>query len=73
MLQKRQEDLSQLRACMHKQRNKAALRFEKEHQATIHDFDFKAGALILIRNTAIEKSLNRKMRPRYLGPLVVVS
>ena len=40
---------------------------------TIRDFDFKAGALILIRNTAIEKSLNCKMRPCYLGPLVVVS
>ena len=26
-----------------------------------------------MRNTAIEKSLNRKMRPRYLGPLVIVS
>ena len=26
-----------------------------------------------MRNTAIEKSLNRKMCPRYLGPLVVVS
>ena len=26
-----------------------------------------------MRNTAIEKSLNRKMRPRYLGPLIVVS
>ena len=26
-----------------------------------------------MRNTAIEKSLNRKMRPCYLGPLVVVS
>ena len=26
-----------------------------------------------MRNAAIEKSLNRKMRPRYLGPLVVLS
>ena len=25
-----------------------------------------------MRNTAIEKSLNRKMRPRYIGPLVVI-
>lgn len=25
-----------------------------------------------MRNTALDKSLNRKMRPRYLGPLVVV-
>ena len=27
---------------------------------------------MLIRNTAIEKSLNRKMRARYLGPLIVI-
>ncbi len=26
-----------------------------------------------MRNTAIETSLNRKMRPRYLGPYVVLS
>lgn len=26
-----------------------------------------------MHNTAIEKSLNRKMRPRYLGPLVIIS
>ncbi len=25
-----------------------------------------------MRNTQIEKALNRKMRPRYLGPLVVL-
>jgi hypothetical protein len=29
--------------------------------------------LVLIRNTAIEKALNCKMRPRYLGPLIVLS
>jgi hypothetical protein len=28
--------------------------------------------LVLIQNTAIEKALNRKMQPCYLGPLVVV-
>jgi hypothetical protein len=27
----------------------------------------------LVRNTAIEKALNRKMRARYIGPLVVIS
>ena len=71
-LQKCQEDLSQLRVRIHKQRNKAMLRFKKEHQATIHDFDFKAGVLILIQNIAIEKSLNCKMWPHYLGPLIIV-
>src|SRR3979490_2829578 len=26
-----------------------------------------------MRNTQIEKSLNRKMRPHYIGPLIVIS
>jgi hypothetical protein len=52
---------------------KAAIKFEKDHSHTIRDFDFKTGDLVLIRNTAIEKALNRKMRARYLGPLIVLS
>ena len=36
------------------------------------DFDFQPGCLVLMCNTAIEKSLNRKMRPRYIGPLVII-
>jgi hypothetical protein len=72
-LQKRQEDLARLRERVHHARNHAAIRFEREHSATIRDFDFKRGSLVLVRNTAIEKALNRKMRPRYFGPMVVVS
>ena len=72
-LQKRQEDLRKLHLRVHEARNKAAIRFEREHLATIRDFDFKQGNLVLIRNTAIEKALNRKMRPRYLGPMIIVS
>jgi hypothetical protein len=51
----------------------AAVRFEREHSATVRDFNFGRGNLVLVRNTAIENALNRKMRARYLGPLVVVS
>ena len=54
-------------------RVQAAVRFEQEHTVTIRDFDFKRGDLVLIRNTVIEKVLNRKMRARYLGPLVVLA
>ena len=54
-------------------RLQAAIRFEKEHQRTIRNYDFQPGELVLMRNTQIEKSLNRKMRPRYLGPLFIVS
>ena len=72
-LQKRQVDLDNLRSRVYKARVDAAVRFEKNHARTIRDFDFKRGDLVLVRNTAIEKSLNRKMRPRYNGPLIVVS
>src|ERR1700678_2833355 len=56
-------------------RIQAADRFKKEHSHTIKQFDFRLGDLVLVQNTAIKKALNRKMRPRYLGPqpLIVIS
>jgi hypothetical protein len=72
-LQKRSEDVNKLYSNVYSARLKAATRFELEHQRTIRDYDFTRGDLVLMRNTQIEKALNRKMRPRYLGPLVVMS
>jgi Integrase zinc binding domain/RNase H-like domain found in reverse transcriptase len=72
-LQKRHSHLSALHSRVMSARLQAAVRFERDHIATIRDFDFQRGDLVLVRNTAIEKSLNRKMRPRYIGPLVVIS
>ena len=72
-LQKRRSQLAELHDKVHSARLKAAVRFEQEHFNTIRDFDFKLGDLVLIRNTAIEKALNRKMRARYLGPCIVIS
>ena len=71
-LQKRPEQVAKLHSKVFVARRDAAIRFERIHARTIKDFEFKKGDLVLMRNTAIEKSLNRKMRPRYLGPLVVV-
>src|ERR1700677_4239668 len=71
-LQKRSADVEKLYSKVYHARLKAAVRFEKSHAKTIRNFDFKRGDLVLMRNTKIEKSLNQKMRPRYLGPLIVV-
>jgi len=49
-----------------------ALQFECKNAAIICNFNFKSGNLILLRNTAIEKALNRKMCPQYFGPMVIV-
>jgi hypothetical protein len=72
-LQKRSEDINKLYSKVLKDRLDAAVRFEKKHRHTIRDFNFQRGDLVLIRNTQIEKALNRKMKPRYLGPLIVIS
>ena len=72
-LQKRQEHVAALREKVFANRIKAARKFEADHATVIKDFDFKTGDLVLTRNTAIEKSLNRKMRARYNGPYVVVT
>ena len=40
---------------------KVAIQFKKDHAHTIHDYNFKADDLILIRNTVIKKALNWKM------------
>jgi hypothetical protein len=71
-----QKHLAQLAKLHHKVYNaqiKAAVRFEKEHSHTIRDLNFKLGDLVLIWNTAVEKALNRKMGPQYLGPLIIIS
>ena len=72
-LQKRSEDINRLYSKVFEARLQAAIRFEKLHARTLRDFDFTCGDLVLMRNTQIEKSLNRKMRPRYIGPLIVIS
>jgi hypothetical protein len=62
-LQKRRDQLSKLKSQVYAARIKAAITFERQHRNTINDYNFKLGDLVLIRNTAIEKALNRKMRP----------
>jgi hypothetical protein len=48
-------------------------RFEQQHLHTLKDFNFQCSSLVLMCNIHIEKSLNKKMHARYIGPLIVVS
>ena len=72
-LQKCRDQMGKLQDKVYEACIQAATRFKKEHSHTLKEFDFKPGDLVLIRNTAIEKSLNRKMRARYLGPVIVLA
>ena len=46
--------------------------YERDFKAVIKDFQFKPGDLVLMRNSPIESSLDKKMKPRYTGPMIVV-
>jgi hypothetical protein len=71
-LQKRQEDLSAIRDKVLKARYQSVRDFEQRFRNSIKDYDFAPGSLVLVRNSKTEYELNRKMKPRYLGPMIVL-
>ncbi|TFY76788.1 hypothetical protein EWM64_g7225 [Hericium alpestre] len=71
-LQKREADLAAIHENILKSRFASIQQFEKQFANTIRDHNFRPGALVLVRNSAIETDLSRKSKPRYLGPLIVV-
>jgi hypothetical protein len=46
--------------------------FEKWFETRLVQGSYSPGDIVLVRNTAIEKELNRKTKPRYLEPYKVV-
>ena len=71
-LEKRPKDIENMQETVTNYHHKALKCFKRDHMAHIKDFDFKKGDLVLLRNSRIEESLNRKTKPRYIGPMLVV-
>ena len=61
-----------IRERIFKARFESVKHFEAAYKNWIKDFDFRPGSLVLVRNTHIKKEFNRKTKPRYLGPMVVL-
>jgi hypothetical protein len=72
-LQKHSANVNTLYSKVYQAQLKAACWFEQQHLRTLKDFNFQRGSLVLMCNTLIEKSLNKKMHTRYIGPLLLVS
>lgn len=71
-LAKHRIHVQQMRGRIDQDKLKRLERYERDFKAVIKDYRFEPGDLVLVRNTAIESSLNRKMKPRYTGPMIVV-
>lgn len=72
-LAKRDDDLALAHNRLLKSRLISAKDFEKRASTSISNYNFKPGALVLVLNKKIEPASNAKCRPRYFGPMVVVS
>jgi hypothetical protein len=72
LLLKRDEDIATFQSDVLKTRLHALCCFEETFARTMANFDSEPGRLVLLRNSRIEESLNRKTKPRYIGPYVVV-
>ena len=55
-----------------KARKQSAAQFVKCFLSTIQEYDFEVGLLVLVHNSHIEKELNCRTKPHFLGPMVVV-
>lgn len=71
-LRKKPEDLELAAATLHKNRLRSKEQFERRFHTRLCQSTYESGTLVLVRNSEIEKSLDRKSSPRYLGPFEVV-
>jgi hypothetical protein len=62
-----------MRKCIDQRKREWLAKYEKDNKSTIKNLNFKPGDLVLVRNTEIEASLDKKMKARYNGPMIVIS
>ena len=71
-LERRPSDVAKAADVLRKTRLNSKEQFGKKFAHRLRRDTFQEGDLVLVRNTAIEREMNRKHKPRYLGPYQVV-
>ena len=72
-LAKHRQHVEEMRRQISQRKRKWLLKYTKENWHTIKDLNSQPGSLVLIWNTEVESLLDKKMKPRYMGPMVVIS
>lgn len=71
-LQRRASELENVKRRLIAARWASVRQFEKSVRSSIIDYNFAPGSLVLVRNSSVEASLDKKTKPRYFGPMVVI-
>ena len=72
-LAKHRQHVIEMRQRIDQKKREWLVAYERNNKSTIKDLNFKPGDLVLVRNTEIESSLDKKMKARYNGPMIVIS
>ena len=67
-LEKKPGDIAQAASTIKQSRFRSKKHFEKVFKNRIKGYVFKPNDLVLIRNSRVEMELDKKTKPRYLGP-----
>jgi transposase InsO family protein len=70
-IRKHPDDLARAAKILQKARFASKAQFEQRFIKRLSRDEYKSGELVLVRNTGVELSHNRKHQPRYLGPYEV--
>jgi transposase InsO family protein len=70
-LERREEDLTKAAKALKEARFRSKEEFEWKFRKRMRRLEYKKGELVLLRNSGQEMRLNRKTKPRYLGPYEV--
>jgi hypothetical protein len=71
-LQKRPENLDTIWDWVIKAHSTSICQFKKKYTNMIHTYQFAPSDLVLVQNSCIEASLDRKTKPQWIGPMVIV-
>ena len=71
-LEKRPDDVHAAFNMLYKSRLHSKAQFKKKYIRRLVKSSYEAGDLVLVCNTQVEKELDQKSKPRYLGPFEVV-
>ncbi|KAF9802742.1 hypothetical protein IEO21_09832 [Rhodonia placenta] len=71
-LQKKPEDITRAAEVLKKSRLQSKQVFERRYAKRLQKEVYNPGDLVLVRNSPIEKSADRKHQPRYLGPYQIL-
>ncbi|EED82961.1 predicted protein, partial [Postia placenta Mad-698-R] len=71
-LQKKPEDITRAAEVLKRSRLQSKQVFERRYAKRLQKEVYNPGDLVLVRNSPIEKSADRKHQPRYLGPYQIL-